>query len=136
MIDDLIDLTERLSDVIARETQLLNSLDLSRAGSLVGEKMSTLKALQAAYLSIEQTGEKPDGAEADAALRKAIRLLEQLGDANRSAIERGLALQMRLIETIAHAIPRAAAQQAPVYQHDGSQIPPRLAQPYAFLSRM
>jgi hypothetical protein len=136
MIDTLIDLIARLSDIIARETLLLDALELPKAGALVGEKLSALKALQAAYMELEQSADKPDDAEREAALGSAIQLLERLGEANRAAIERGLALQMRLIQTIVQAVPRARAAQAPVYQHDGRQLPPRPPEAFAFLSRM
>ena len=43
---------------------------------------------------------------------------------------------MRLIETIAQAVPRGRAAEAPVYQPDGSQVPARPPEAYAFMSRM
>ena len=62
--------------------------------------------------------------------------MQTLAEMNRTAIERGVALQMRVIQAIATAVPRARAAEAPVYQPDGSKAPPRPPEAYAFLSRM
>lgn len=136
MNDTLIALIARLNEVIARETALLEELDLRRAGALVGEKLSAQKALQAACMAAAQERASSGGGEQDDALRGAIRQLDRLSAANRGALERGLTLQMRLIQTIATAVPRARAAQAPIYQPNGSQLPPRPPAAFAFLSRM
>ncbi len=129
MNDTLVGLIARLNDIIARENALLEALDLRRAGALVAEKLGAQKALQAACA--ELGADQPDDA-----LRSAIQLLDRLSAANREALERGLTLQMRLIQTIATAVPRARAAQAPIYQPNGSQLPPRPPAAFAFLSRM
>ena len=77
----------------------------------------------------------PDGTGIDE-LRESVRRMAAAAEANRAAIERGLALQMRLIQAIAQAVPRARAEEAPVYQPDGSQVPARPPEAYAFLSQM
>ncbi len=130
---DLVELIASLNDIIARETVLLEALDLRQAAALVGDKLRALQALQAACAEVRK-GAPPDVE--DDALRGSIALLERLSETNRSAIERGLALQMRLIQTIATAVPRARAEQAPIYRHNGSQVPPRPPEAFAFLSRM
>ena len=71
-----------------------------------------------------------------AALRASVSRMSALAQENRAAIERGVALQMRVIQAIAAAVPRARAVEAPVYQPDGSKTPPRPPEAYAFLSRM
>lgn len=57
-------------------------------------------------------------------------------EATRVAIESGLALQMRVIQAIATAVSRARAVEAPLYQPEGTKVPARPPEAYAFLSRM
>lgn len=134
MTDSLAELTDRLSAVLAEETGLLDALDLSAAGGLLSRKRDAVAALQdavsggAAALVLE-----PEPA---AALRASVGRMAEQADANRIAIERGLALQMRLIEAIAQAVPRARATEAPVYQPNGSKVPAKPPEAFAFLSRM
>src|SRR5580698_2800488 len=78
MNDTLIALIGRLNDVIARETMLLETLDLRRAGALVGEKLSAQKALQAACMTAAQDRAASDAGEPDDALRQSIEQLERL----------------------------------------------------------
>lgn len=134
MAETLIELTDRLSDVLTEENALLDALDLRGAVGLLGRKRDAVAALQETVSSdIAATDFNPD--ESDR-LRASMHRLLELGQANRAALERGLALQIRLIQTIAQAVPRARALDAPVYQPNGSQLPPRPPEAYAFLSRM
>jgi hypothetical protein len=135
MIDNLVALTERLNQVLAEENALLDALDLPGATALLARKREAVGALQAAISIGSNTTSAEISDEADK-LRVSLRRLASLGEANRMAIERGLSLQMRLIQTIAQAVPRARAQEAPVYQPNGSQRPAHPPEAYAFLSRM
>ncbi len=134
MTEALVDLTERLNQVLAEENSLLDALDLPGATALLSRKREAVCALQAALAS-NNTSSLELSVEADM-LRESLQRLATLGEANRSAIERSLALQMRLIQAIAEAVPRARAMDAPIYQPNGSQVPPRPPEAYAFLSRM
>jgi len=136
MIDALIETTERLCDVLMAENEALAALDLAAAGALAAEKGKATTALQETYLAVAGVGAKADGDEEAAALRAAIDRLALLTHANTALVEQGLALQMKLMRTIARAIPRARAAEAPVYRADGSQLPPRPPEAYAFESRM
>jgi hypothetical protein len=134
MVDDLLTLTERLNDLLADENALLDALDLPGAIGLLERKRLAVAALQGRLPSDPAVQELiPEDAER---LRQSIERLMGLGRENREALERGLALQTRLIETIAQAVPRARALDAPLYQANGSQTPPRPPEAYAFLSRM
>jgi hypothetical protein len=155
---DLIESTELLSDVLAEENALLNALDLAGAVKLLDRKRNAVAALQntlASWKAAEPVAAEPiaaqsGGTEADAAepgeaapnrgdaekLQDSMQRLAVLSRENRAAIERGLALQTRLIQTIAQAVPRARAQQAPVYQSNGTQLPARPPEAFAFRSRM
>jgi hypothetical protein len=134
MTDDLAELTDRLTEVLAEETALLDALDLGGAGALLPRKRDAVAALQGAVAGGKAMAELAAG-QAEM-LRDSVQRMSEVAEANRAAIERGLALQMRLIEAIAQAVPRARATEAPVYQPDGSQLPPRPPEAYAFLSRM
>ncbi|MDR3535126.1 MAG: hypothetical protein P4L71_01375 [Acetobacteraceae bacterium] len=134
MTEDLIALTDKLNEVLAEENALLDALDLPAAVRLLPRKRDAVAALQGALAGgIDATALSVVDSET---LRDSVQRLIELGDANRTAIERGLALQMQLIQTIAQAVPRGRALEAPNYQPDGSQVPARPADAYAFLSRM
>jgi hypothetical protein len=134
MTRDLVELTDRLSAVLGEETALLDALDLSAAGALLARKRDAVAALQEA-LADGPVAMEPD-AEPAAALRRSVRHMADQADANRVAIERGLAVQMRLVEAIAQAVPRARATEAPIYQPDGSKVPAKPPEAFAFLSQM
>lgn len=134
MTEDLIELTERLGDVLTEENALLDALDLTAAVALLDRKREAVAALQEVASGDKVAAEfSTDDTER---LRESMHRLLELGQANRAALERGLALQIRLIQTIAQAVPRARALNAPVYQPNGSQLPPRPPDAYAFMSRM
>jgi hypothetical protein len=137
MNNDLIELTEltdTLNQVLAEENALLDALDLRAAVGLLDRKRNAVAALQGA-LSSEKAATEFSPMDSEK-LRESMQRLTELGQANRTALERGLTLQGRLIQTIAQAVPRARALEAPVYQPNGSQLPPRPPEAYAFQSRM
>ena len=132
--NELVMLTDRLSAVLEEETALLDGLDLAGAGGLLSRKRDAVAVLQEAMTS----GPVPVGLDSDqtAALRESLARMTAVAEANRVAVERGVALQMRVIQAIATAVPRARAVEAPVYQPDGSKLPARPPEAYAFLTRM
>jgi hypothetical protein len=164
MHEALIAATDVLNGVLAEENALLDALDLKAAVALLGRKRDAVAALQNTLAgwkpAAEPNAEKPNAEEMNAGepaageptvgeptvgepnpqgaekLQDSMRRLAALSHENRVAIERGLALQTRLIQTIARAVPRARAQEAPVYQPNGTQLPPRPPEAYAFRSRM
>ena len=127
-------LADRLSDVLLEETALLDALDLAGAGALLSRKQAAVVALQQAVAG--DGGRSRVANEDPEAIRGSVDRLQRLAEANRAALERGLATQSRLIQTIARAVPAARAIEAPVYLSNGSKLPPRPPQAYAFLSRM
>ena len=134
MVEELGVLTERLSDVMEEENMLLEGLDLAGAAGLLARKRDAVAALQGAVAAIDRAAGLSE--EQAAVLRGSVERMQTLAEANRAAIERGVALQMRVVQAIATAVPRARAAEAPVYQPDGSKAPPRPPEAYAFLSRM
>lgn len=132
--DDLVTLMDRLSAVLEEETALLDGLDLAGAAGLLSRKRGAVAALQEAVAA----GSVLAGLDAGqaAALCESLARMAAMAEANRVAIERGVALQMRVVQAIATAVPRARAVEAPIYQPDGSKVPARPPEAYAFLSRM
>jgi hypothetical protein len=131
--DDLVALTDQLALVLEDETALLEALNLPGAVKLLSRKRDAVAALEGA-LAAGAAAELDE--EQSEALRESFERMARNAGANRVAIERGLALQMRLIDTIAQAIPRGRALEAPCYQPDGRKVPARPPEAYAFLSRM
>jgi hypothetical protein len=139
MHEALIELTDTLNGVLAEENALLNALDLPAAMGLLDRKRDAVAALQGTFAGWKSGADLSAvelSAEDAEKLQDSMRRLAVLSHENRAAIERGLALQTRLIQTIAQAVPRARAQEAPVYQPNGTQLPPRPPEAYAFRSRM
>jgi hypothetical protein len=144
MHEELIELTDTLNGVLAEENALLDALDLPAAVGLLDRKRDAVAALQdtlagwksgAGLGGADLSGTELSAEDAEK-LQDSMHRLATLSHENRAAIERGLALQTRLIQTIAQAVPRARAQEAPVYQPNGTQLPPRPPEAYAFRSRM
>ena len=110
MTEELVDLTEHMNQILAEENALLDALDLPAAGVCWPASAKRFRALQAALVSRpcchvrrtqrggRETARKPSAPGGS-------------WRANRAAIERGLALQMRLMQTIAQAVPRARARE-------------------------
>lgn len=132
--DTLVVVTDRLNAVMADETALLEAFNLREAGGLLDSKRAAVLALQRLLAKGTDLAGLPEE-ERDQA-QASLGRLRDLADANRAAIERGLAAQMQLIQAIAQAVPKARADQSPVYKPDGRNSPPRPPEAYAFLSRM
>ena len=134
MTDTLAELTEEMCAVLTQETALLDGLDLAAAVDLLPRKKAAIASLQAVL------AERPKFAELDeddaASLRACVARMAVLAEANQSAVERGLAVQMRVIQAIAQAVPRARAEEAPSYLPNGSRVAVRPPEAYAFLRRM
>ena len=134
MVEELSALTNQLSEVLEEENRLLEGLDLAAAAGLLTRKCDAVAALQGAVAAGNlAAGLLPEEA---AVLRASIGRMSALAQENRTALERGVALQARVIQAIATAVPQARAVEAPIYQPDGSKVPPRPPEAYAFLSLM
>ncbi|MBX6372747.1 MAG: hypothetical protein IRZ13_00750 [Acetobacteraceae bacterium] len=122
MTGDLLQAGQRLAEALEAENEALAALDLARAAALATAKVEACDAFAAAQAAAakeeEATRTQPgaqDGAAASspteerlAAEQLALRL-QSLSAENRRLLERAIALQSRVIETIAGAaLPRAA----------------------------
>ncbi|MBR0680752.1 hypothetical protein GXW74_09655 [Roseomonas eburnea] len=128
MIDSLILAGQRLAEALRAENEALAALDMPRAAHLASGKMAASDAFAAAYAAQAKHGLAPEGPVREAAAILARRL-EELGRENRRLLERAVALQSRVIETIAGAaLPRAAAPgYAPAGHRAPAARPPALA---------
>jgi hypothetical protein len=113
MMDTLLAAGDRLADALRAENEALARLDLPGAAGLAGAKMRATDAFAAALTAASKTGARPESpAERQGAQRMTERL-ETLGAENKRLLQRAIAVQSRVIETIAGAaLPRAAD---PVY---------------------
>ncbi|MEO3474490.1 hypothetical protein AAFN86_21670 [Roseomonas sp. CAU 1739] len=102
MMDSLILAGQRLAEALRAENEALAKLDLPRAATLATSKIAASDAFAAAYAAQAKHGAAPDGPVRQAAA-VLTRRLEELGQENRRLLERAVALQSRVIETIAGA---------------------------------
>lgn len=109
MMDTLILAGQRLAEALRAENEALAALDLSRAAGLANGKIAATDAFAAAYAAQAKHGAAPEGPVREAAAILA-RGLDELGRENRRLLERAVALQSRVIETIA----AAAAPRSPL----------------------
>ncbi|MBB5691842.1 hypothetical protein GXW77_20020 [Roseomonas alkaliterrae] len=122
MMDSLILAGQRLAEALRAENEALAALDLPRAAVLATGKIAASDAFAAAFAAQAKHGAAPAGPVREAA-EILTRRLDELGRENRRLLERAVALQSRVIETIAGAaLPRAPEQG---YAPAGYRAPPR-----------
>ncbi len=108
-MDAVITAGTRLAEALRAENEALAALDLTRAAGLATAKMQASDAFAAATAAASKIGIKAVGAERATTADLATRL-QALGAENRQLLEHAIALQSRVIETIAGAaLPRSAA---------------------------
>jgi len=127
MMETLIIAGQRLAEALRAENEALAALDLSRAARLATGKIAASDAFAAAYAAQAKHGGAAAGPVRDAAAILARRL-EELGSENRRLLERAVALQSRVIETIAGAaLPRVQPQGYAPAGRVAAARPPALA---------
>ena len=132
MMTSLITAGVRLAEALREENEALERLDLRRAVPLADAKMRASDAFAAAYAAVNKTGARAEGTVRDTAAELSNRL-RGLSEENRRLLERAIALQSRVIETIAGAaLPRARPT---TYGQAGGRVAPRVAAPIAFSAR-
>lgn len=133
MMDAVITAGTRLADALEAENKALASLDLSRAASLATAKMQASDAFAQAFAAATKTGARAEAAQRDATARLHERL-STLSSENRRLLEHAIALQSRVIETIAGAaLPRA---NVPGYGAQGRARAPRQTPAMAVSARV
>jgi hypothetical protein len=107
MMDALLTAGQRLADALRAENAALTALDMPRAAGLATAKIQAADGFAAAFATARKLGSKAEGTERLKAADLTERL-QQLGNENRRLLERAIAIQSRVIETIAGAaLPRS-----------------------------
>lgn len=135
MMQTLIAAGLRLAEALRAENQALAALDLSRAAPLAAAKIQAAEIFAREHDACVKTHAKAAGPERAAAERLA-EALGRLTAENRSALERAIALQSRVIETIAGAARNAALRRAGNYGAGGGPAALRETAPLALFARL
>ena len=106
----LIDAAVELADALARENEALAALDLPRAAGMLADKQRAADAFLAAraLLPPGAPAEPHPGAK-DGGAREVAARLGTLAEENRRLLERAIAVQGRVIGTLARAAPPEAS---------------------------
>jgi ABC-type transporter Mla subunit MlaD len=132
MMDALLHAGQRLADALAAENAALQRLDLSGAAPLARTKQQASDAFAAAFTATTRTGMSSDQA-VKASTAELTRRLQSLSVENRRLLERAIAIQAQVIESIAGAaLPRAGNG---AYGAGGRLQAPRLPPAFALASR-
>ncbi|MDO9711145.1 hypothetical protein [Paracraurococcus lichenis] len=108
MMDALLAAGRRLAEALRAENEALAALDLPRAAGLTPAKLQATDAFAAACAAAAKTGTRAAGPVRDDAMALTTRL-QALGEENRRLLQRAIAIQSQVIETIAGAaLPRQA----------------------------
>lgn len=133
MIETVIKAGLRLAEALRAENEALAKLDLPAAAALATPKMQATDAFAAACTAAQRTGTKVAGPERGTATEMATRLAS-LSAENRRLLERAVAIQSRVIETIAGAA--RPAQNGPAgYGAAGRYRAPPTTRPMAIATR-
>ncbi|MDE2515901.1 MAG: hypothetical protein KGL12_07740 [Rhodospirillales bacterium] len=128
-----------LANVLARENAALARLDMTRAAAMLAEKQQAAAAFVAAQGSGAAGSRAPamtiSPAQRDAALAATARLRD-LAEENRRLLERAMAVQARVLGTIAKAVPRSLAAGAPRYGARGLSAAPERMPAFALSARI
>lgn len=123
MLDALLAAGLRLAEALRAENEALGALDLPRAAGLAQAKLQATDAFAAAYAAAVRTSARTEGPARQTAQDLTTRLA-QLGSENRHLLERAIAIQSRVIETIAGAaMPRAGSYAAGGRPPQPRQVP-------------
>jgi hypothetical protein len=133
MMDAVITAGERLADALRAENEALAALDLARAAQLADRKIQASDAFAAATQAAARTQARAEGPTRLQAERLA-RSLSELGTENRRLLESAIALQSRVIETIAAAVRPIRAVAGYGHVGRGGTSPSR-PQAFAFATR-
>ncbi|RVT96785.1 hypothetical protein EOD42_10285 [Rhodovarius crocodyli] len=133
MMDAVIAAGTRLAEALEAENQALASLDLNRAATLASVKIQASDAFAQAFTAASRAGARAEPALRGVTMELHTRL-ESLGAENRKLLEGAIALQSRVIETIAGAaLPKA---NVPGYGARGQFRAPKQAPALALSARV
>lgn len=135
MMQMLIAAGLRLAETLRDENDALSTLDFSRAAQLAANKVQAADGFAAAQAACQKAGAAFDQAEREIATRLA-EAIDNLARENRAALERSIALQSRVIETIAGAANAAARRAGGSYGASGYAAAPYRAPALALSARL
>jgi hypothetical protein len=133
MLDALLAAGLRLAEALGAENEALAAMDLERAAGLAKGKVQASDAFAAAYAAAAKTGARATDGPTRQMAQDLTRRLESLGSENRRLLQRAIAVQSQVIETIASAA-RAGSGGAG-YAASGRRAMPRQAQALALATR-
>jgi hypothetical protein len=132
MLEAVLAAGQRLAEALRAENEALAALDMPRAAGLADTKIKATDAFAAAHAAAARTGARAEGPTRQAVAELAERL-QALGAENRRLLERAIAVQSRVIETIAGAaMPRPGGAG---YGASGRRPVPRQSQAMALTTR-
>ena len=134
MMQTLLAAGLRLAEALRAENEALASLDLTRAAMLAAVKIQAAEIFAAEHAACLKADTRAAGDER-AAVERLAGALAVLTAENRVALERSIALQARVIETIAGAAAAAARRGSGNYGA-GGLAPTRRAAPLAVSARL
>ena len=135
MMQALLTCGLRLAEALRAENEALAAMDLTRAAEISAAKTAASEAFAAAWASAQKTGMATRGGAAspEATATALADRLAHLSAENRRLLEHAIALQARVIETIAGAaLPRA---NPPTYGQGGTRPVLRATPAVALSSR-
>lgn len=132
MMQSLLTAGLRLAEALRAENEALSALDMARAAAIAPGKIKASDAFAAAFAAAKRQGDKAEGPEREVAEQLALRL-KTLSEENRRLLERAIALQSRVIETIAGAALPAATPAT--YGAAGLRARPMQANALSFSAR-
>lgn len=135
MMQMLIAAGLRLAETLRDENEALATLDFSRAAQLAAAKIQAAEGFAAAQAACDKAGRAFDQAEREVAARL-TEAIEGLARDNRAALERAIALQSRVIETIAGAASAATRRAGGNYGAGGQAAAPYRAPALALSARL
>lgn len=120
MMDAVLAAGERLAEALRAENEALAALDLGRAAAMATRKVQASDAFAQATAAAARLNARAEGP-ARAAAERLAQALAALGQENRRLLEQAIALQSRVIETIAQAARPPSG--VPGYGRAGRQRP-------------
>ncbi|MGH7155806.1 MAG: hypothetical protein ACREF3_17905 [Acetobacteraceae bacterium] len=132
MIDQLLEAAGNLAAALEQENAALEKLDLAAAAGCLGRKQHAVAAFATVQAALANT---PIDNSASARVIDVGNRLNRLVGENRRLLERGLAVQARVIGVIARAMPRAIAAGAAGYRAGGAPAGARLTLPMTLSAR-
>jgi flagellar biosynthesis/type III secretory pathway chaperone len=106
-----------LADILAQENAALAALDLCGAGALLIRKLSTVDAFAQAHKKAAPS--RPRDLD-----RATVSRLRSLADENKRLLTQAMAVQSRVIELVARAVPKSPRYNATGAHAAGTRMPP------------